>query len=135
MFPVVISRNLKYKMNEKEQEIMSATKEFARVNNIHFDDLTESMVLNAMREYSAELKQRLEYSKTKNVEWNRMYREKEGEVIDLTFNDLGNDIRLRDYKDKLEGANELLTQINHYFKIRGDDTFDAEIDNYLNQKE
>lgn len=33
-----------------ENEIIEATKEFATINNIHYDELTESMILNAMRE-------------------------------------------------------------------------------------
>ena len=33
-----------------ETEIIEATKEFAIINNIHYDELTESMILNAMRE-------------------------------------------------------------------------------------
>ena len=33
-----------------ETEIIEATKEFATINNIHYDELTESMLLNAMRE-------------------------------------------------------------------------------------
>jgi hypothetical protein len=33
-----------------ETEIIEATKEFATINNIHYDELTESMILNAMRE-------------------------------------------------------------------------------------
>ncbi len=33
-----------------ETEIVEATKEFATINNIHYDELTESMILNAMRE-------------------------------------------------------------------------------------
>ena len=37
-----------YKNTEKE--IIKATKEFARINDIHYDELTESMVLNALRE-------------------------------------------------------------------------------------
>jgi len=36
--------------NEKtEKEILEETKEFANCHNIHYDDLTESMILNAMR--------------------------------------------------------------------------------------
>lgn len=38
-------------MNPKETEIIEATKEFARINGIHFDELTANMILNAMREY------------------------------------------------------------------------------------
>ena len=37
-------------MTAKEKEIIEATKKFAAINNIHYDELTESMVLNAMRE-------------------------------------------------------------------------------------
>lgn len=33
-----------------ETEILEATKEFARFHNIHCDDLTETLILNAMRE-------------------------------------------------------------------------------------
>ena len=33
-----------------ETEIIKATKGFATINNIHYDELTESMILNAMRE-------------------------------------------------------------------------------------
>tara|TARA_R110000796_G_scaffold89791_1_gene193428 strand:+ start:257 stop:517 length:261 start_codon:yes stop_codon:yes gene_type:complete len=33
-----------------ETEIIEATKDFATINNIHYDELTESMILNAMRE-------------------------------------------------------------------------------------
>ena len=35
---------------KKETEIIEATREFATSHNIHYDSLTESMVLNAMRE-------------------------------------------------------------------------------------
>jgi len=37
-------------MKAKETEIIEATKLFATINNIHYDELTESMVLNALRE-------------------------------------------------------------------------------------
>ena len=37
-----------YKKTEKE--IIEATKEFATLHNIHYDELTESMIVNAMRE-------------------------------------------------------------------------------------
>lgn len=53
-----------------ETHIIEATKEFAIINNIHYDELTESMILNAMRELKkyltstvsncADLKQELE---------------------------------------------------------------------------
>jgi len=33
-----------------EKEIIKETKEFAKIHNIHYDNLTESMILNAMRE-------------------------------------------------------------------------------------
>ena len=33
-----------------ENEIIEATKEFATINNIHYDELTESMITNAVRE-------------------------------------------------------------------------------------
>jgi len=33
-----------------ETEIIEATKEFATINNIHYDESTESVILNAMRE-------------------------------------------------------------------------------------
>jgi hypothetical protein len=35
-----------------ELQIIKATKEFAASNNIHYNLLTESMVLNAMREFN-----------------------------------------------------------------------------------
>lgn len=41
------------KMDEIENEIINSTKEFAAFNNIHFDELTKSMVLNAIRETKA----------------------------------------------------------------------------------
>lgn len=44
----IINNNMDYKKTEKE--IIKATKEFATINNIHYDELTESMILNAMRE-------------------------------------------------------------------------------------
>ena len=37
-------------MNKEEQEIIESTKEFAKVHNIHYDQMTENMILNAMRE-------------------------------------------------------------------------------------
>lgn len=36
--------------NTKEKAILSATKEFAKVHGIHYDDKTEGMILNAIRE-------------------------------------------------------------------------------------
>lgn len=33
-----------------EKEIIKETKKFAKSNGIHYDKLTESMILNAMRE-------------------------------------------------------------------------------------
>ena len=41
-------------MNEKEKEIIDATREFAKAHSIHFDEKTEFLVLNAMREYAQE---------------------------------------------------------------------------------
>jgi len=41
-------------MTKKEKEIINTTKEFSETNNIHYDELTESMILNAMREVSME---------------------------------------------------------------------------------
>jgi len=38
-------------MTKQEQEIINATKQFAKEHGIHFDKMTESMILNAMREY------------------------------------------------------------------------------------
>ena len=37
-------------MNKEEQEIIESTKEFAKAHNIHYDQMTENMILNAMRE-------------------------------------------------------------------------------------
>ena len=37
-------------MNKEEQEIIESTKEFAKTHNIHYDQMTENMILNAMRE-------------------------------------------------------------------------------------
>ena len=48
-----------YVMDYFEKEIIDSTKEFAALNNIHFDGLTQSMVLNAIRE----TKQKLEREK------------------------------------------------------------------------
>ena len=33
-----------------EKAIIKETKEFAKIHNIHYDNLTESMIINAMRE-------------------------------------------------------------------------------------
>ena len=33
-----------------EKEIIKETKEFAKIHNIHYDEITESMIINAMRE-------------------------------------------------------------------------------------
>jgi len=41
-------------VNEREQEIIDAAREFAEAHNIHFDEKTEFIVLNAMREYVQE---------------------------------------------------------------------------------
>jgi hypothetical protein len=40
---------------EIEKEILDATKEFAKNNNIQYDDIIESMIRNAMREYKLRL--------------------------------------------------------------------------------
>jgi len=37
-------------MNKEEQEIIESTKEFAKAHNIHYGQMTENMILNAMRE-------------------------------------------------------------------------------------
>ena len=37
-------------MNKEEQEIIESTKEFAKAHNIHYDQMTENMILNAMTE-------------------------------------------------------------------------------------
>ena len=37
-------------MTKEEQEIIESTKEFAKAHNIHYDQMTENMILNAMRE-------------------------------------------------------------------------------------
>lgn len=37
-------------MTEQEKEILEATKEFADIHNIPYDERIESMILNAMRE-------------------------------------------------------------------------------------
>ena len=37
-------------MNKEEQEIIESTKEFAKAHNIHYDQMTENMILNALRE-------------------------------------------------------------------------------------
>jgi len=37
-------------MTKDEKKIIKSTKEFAKANNIHFDSMTENMILNAMRE-------------------------------------------------------------------------------------
>ena len=37
-------------MTKEEKATIEATRNFASVNNIHYDKLTESMILNAMRE-------------------------------------------------------------------------------------
>lgn len=42
-------------MNKLEQDIISGTKEFAKLNDIHYDELTESMILNAIRETRKQL--------------------------------------------------------------------------------
>lgn len=36
-------------MTKEEQEIIESTKEFAKAHNIHYDQMTENMILNAMR--------------------------------------------------------------------------------------
>jgi len=33
-----------------EKEIIEETKEFAKIHNIHYDEIIESMIINAMRE-------------------------------------------------------------------------------------
>lgn len=42
-------------MDKIEKEIMKETKNFAKNNKIHFDGFTETMILNAMREYKSRL--------------------------------------------------------------------------------
>lgn len=42
-------------MDELENEIINSTKEFAAFNNIPFDELTQSMLLNAIRETKQKL--------------------------------------------------------------------------------
>lgn len=42
-------------MNKLEQDIIDGTKDFAKVNDIHYDELTESMILNAIREVNKQL--------------------------------------------------------------------------------
>ena len=42
-------------MEKIEKEIIDATKEFAKNYKIHYDEMTESMILNAMREYKLRL--------------------------------------------------------------------------------
>jgi len=37
-------------MNKDEQDIIDGTKEFAKAHNIHYDQMTENMILNALRE-------------------------------------------------------------------------------------
>ncbi len=37
-------------MTKEEQEIIESTKEFAKAHNIHYDQMTGAMILNAMRE-------------------------------------------------------------------------------------
>ncbi len=44
-------------MNNLESEIIRATKEFALNNDVRYDSMIESMVLNAMREYKIKLQQ------------------------------------------------------------------------------
>jgi len=39
------------KLNDIEQNILTDTREFAQHNNIQFDNMTESMIINAIREY------------------------------------------------------------------------------------
>ena len=39
-------------MNTIEKEIIEATRDFAKRNNVHYDDMTESIILNAIREAS-----------------------------------------------------------------------------------
>lgn len=38
-------------LDDLEKEIIDSTKMFAINNKIHFDELTETMILNAIREY------------------------------------------------------------------------------------
>lgn len=45
-------------MNPLEKEIIEASKCFAAESGVHFDELTESMILNAIREYDSRTKQR-----------------------------------------------------------------------------
>lgn len=42
--------NIVAQYNEIEKEVIEATKEFAAHNEIHYDEMTESMIQNAMRE-------------------------------------------------------------------------------------
>ena len=37
-------------MTKDEQDIIDGTKEFAKAHNIHYDQMTENMILNALRE-------------------------------------------------------------------------------------
>ena len=37
-------------MSKNEKNIIDSTKEFAKFHNIHYDQMTENMILNAMRE-------------------------------------------------------------------------------------
>ena len=43
-------KNINIDYKKIEADIIEATKEFAMSNNIHYDSLIESMILNAMRE-------------------------------------------------------------------------------------
>ncbi len=37
-------------MTKNEKNIIEGTKEFAKAHNIHYDQMTENMILNALRE-------------------------------------------------------------------------------------
>ena len=63
------------KKTAKESEILKTTKEFAITNNVHYDDMTESMILNAIREVNvalADVSQRSELL-VKFIEWQKKY--------------------------------------------------------------
>jgi len=46
----IITELNKITMTENEQNIIDGTKEFAKTHNIHYDKMTENMILNALRE-------------------------------------------------------------------------------------
>ena len=43
-------------MTPQEKEIIEGTKAFAKAHNLHYDQMTENMLLNALREQRALLK-------------------------------------------------------------------------------